>query len=189
MSIESITDRIRNEAKAYSDDQKAQAEAAKKEALDDARREADGIKEKLKKDAEHDAAVLKDRRKSVADLDARKMQLGAKQDVIAECYDKALDKLLTMEPDDYISFLKKQLAGFGDDEGEVILNAADKEKYGDRLAKELDGTSLSVSDDTADIKGGCILRRGSISYNASIEKLLDDVKAEMTSELAGVLFK
>ena len=51
------------------------------------------------------------------------------------------------------------------------------------------GTALKLSDEIADIKGGCILRRGNISYNASLEKLLSSVREELTAEVAGILFK
>ena len=43
MSIESITERIRKEAQAYSDDRRAEAEAVKAEALKTAQAEADRL--------------------------------------------------------------------------------------------------------------------------------------------------
>ena len=51
------------------------------------------------------------------------------------------------------------------------------------------GTALTLSDETVDIEGGCILRRGKISYNASLEKLLSNAREELTAEVAGILFK
>ena len=85
MSIESITERIRKEAQAYSDDRRAEAEAVKAEALKTAQAEADRLIQRREAEAEKDAEVLISRRQSVADLDVRKMKLAAKQTVIDEC--------------------------------------------------------------------------------------------------------
>lgn len=188
MSIESITARIRNEAETYSEDQKAKAEEVKNAGLEDARREAKELKAAKKKNAEEDSKLLKARRESVADLEARKMQLSAKQELIEESFDEALNKLLSLSPDEYIKFVKDQLKEFEGEAGEVLLNSADKEKHGKALEKELKGTSLTLGDETANIKGGFILRRGNITFNASLEKLLENEKIEMTSEIAGMLF-
>ena len=73
--------------------------------------------------------------------------------------------------------------------GEVLLNKSDRDRIGADLVKLFKGTALTLSDETVDIEGGCILRRGKISYNASLEKLLSNAREELTAEVAGILFK
>lgn len=189
MSIESITARIKKEAQAYSDDRKQEAEAAKREGLDEAKVQADRLLQKFSAEAEQDAEVLISRRKSVADLDARKMKLAAKQDVIDESYQAALDRILNLSPAEYVNFIMAQLDEYKDEGGEVLVSRADRDKHGADLINAFAGTALRLSEETANIKGGCILRRGKISYNASVERLLDNAKKELTSEIAGILFK
>ena len=189
MSIESITERIMNEANAYSDDPRAQGEAARKATLDDARRQADEVIAKFKANAKTDAEVLKSRRSSVADLDARKMQLAAKQEVIDSCFRDAMNQLLKLEDAKYVQLIMGQVSEFKDQSGEILLNSGDKDRIGAKLTEALAGTKLRVGEDTADISGGCILRQGNISYNASFEKLLENAKSELTTEIAGMLFK
>lgn len=189
MSIESITERIRKEAEAYAAERRAQAEAVRKETLDDARREGEVLRDRLTQEAARDAETLKARRQSVADLDARKMALAAKQEIIEESFAAAKAQLLDLPPEAYSTWIREQLASFGNEGGEVLLNNRDRERYGAQLEKELAGTSLRLSAETAEIEGGCILRRGNVSYNASVEKLLNNVRAELTAEIAGLLFR
>lgn len=185
MSIESITTRIQDEAKAYAEvilkDATAQADGL----LDEARIEADKIMEDAKARAEKDSKLLVERRESVAGLEARKMQLGAKQDIIKESFDRALEKLRSMNDDDYLSFITSQLTEFT--EGEIRLNADDLKKFGAKLA-ELYAGKLTVSDTPIDIKGGFKLQQGDISINASIEKLIEDQKEKLTGDVARMLF-
>jgi V/A-type H+/Na+-transporting ATPase subunit E len=189
MSIESITERILKEANAYSEDQRTQAEAVKKSVLDEAKQQADEVIAKYTAEAEKAAATLKERRNSVAALEARKMQLSAKQELIDECFQAAKDKLQNLDTAEYVQFIVDQIKDFKDKDGEILLNAADKERIGSALKSALAGTALKVSDETANIEGGCILKEGNISYNASLERLLDNAKTELTSEIAKELFK
>lgn len=189
MSIESITERITREAEAYGADQKARAEAAKQTTLDDARRKAEEIKANRKKDAERDCQVLKGRRASVADLESRKMKLAAKQEVIEESFEKAVEKLQALDDNEYQKFVSGLLEEFRDGGGEILVNEKDRDRMASVLSSGFAGTGLVLADESADIKGGFILRRGNISYNASLEKLLDNVKAEATSEIAKLLFE
>ena len=170
MSIESITERILREAQAYSDSQRSEAEAVKTEILKKAQIEADELLQSYEDRAKNDAEVLVNRRQSVADLDARKMKLAAKQSVIDECYKEAVDMILNLETEEYVKFICRQLGAYQQEGGEVLLNKSDRDRIGADLVNLFKGTALTLSDETVDIEGGCILRRGKISYNASLEK-------------------
>lgn len=102
MSIEKITSKIISDA-----------ESEAKITLDQAKNQCDGI---LAEAEEKAASILKEaeksglsekekliaRRKSVVDIDGRKMILEAKQALIADCFDKAIDRLAAMEKDAYV---------------------------------------------------------------------------------------
>ena len=187
MSIESIIKRIEDEAKAYAAERTAEAESQMKEILADAQTKADKIKADAKERADKESKLLVERRESVAGLESRKMALQAKQEVIAESFEKALDKLVGLSEDDYIKFLENQLKAFENEGGEVLLNAADMKKYGAKVEKLLKG-ELKLGKEEADIKGGFILKQGDISVNCSLEKLLEDKKEEMIAGIAAKLF-
>ena len=187
MSIESITKRILGEAQAYADERKAEAQAQKDKILADARIEADKIEADAKARAAEDSRLVVERRQSVAGLESRKMKLNAKQEVIHESFEKALEKMLSMSEKDYLAFISRQLEAFGDKEGEILLNAEDYKKYGAKIASGLKG-GLKLGEETADIRGGFILKQGDIFINNSIEKLLADKKGELTGVIAAKLF-
>lgn len=186
MSIESITKRIEDEARAYAQQQTAAAESDKNDILADARKQAESISADAKARADKDSKILVERRESVAGLESRKMQLKAKQEVIAESFDQALQKLLSMPESDYLGFMSAQLKPFESQGGEIMLNAADNKKYASKLSAATG--KLTLSKDIADIKGGFILKQGDITINCSIEKLLEDKKEEMMADIAGKLF-
>ena len=48
--------------------------------------------------------------------------------------------------------------------------------------------ALTLSGQTGDFEGGLILRRGSIEANCTVELLVELRRADMSAELAGVLF-
>ena len=186
MSIEKITARILQEAQAEADSLKKSAEEETAAAIAEAKAQADQIAADKAAQAVSDAAVLVERKKSVAELEARKMRLAAKQDMIEKSFTEAMKVLKAMPEADYLNFLQGQLKGFS--EGEVVLNAEDKKKIGASLAKNLAGTGLTVSEETANIQGGFILKNGSVSVNGSLESILEGEKKQITAKIAQTLF-
>lgn len=187
MSIDSIKERIREEAQSYADGCVNDANARVKTLLEETRIEAEKIKEDARVSAEKDSKTLVERRESVAGLEARKMQLFAKQEVIKESFDKAFEKLQKLDEKEYLAFLTDRLSCFASDGGEIMLSSGDLRKYGEKLGKKFEG-AFTVCNEPVDIKGGFLLRQGNVSINASIEKLIENEREELTGEIAGILF-
>lgn len=186
MSIENITARILKEAQDEAASMKEQARREADEALAGAKADAEKYASDMSAKAEQDAAVLKERKNSVAELESRKMRLAAKQEVIEEAFGEAEKALTQMPEDQYIDFIVSQLAGA--ERGEVLLSAEDKAKIGEKLAEKLSGTGLTVSEETADIAGGFILRDGKVSVNGSLKSILEAQKKQITAQVAQALF-
>ena len=129
----------------------------------------------------------------LAKMEGRKAVLALKQDMVAESFDRACDKLVNLPAAEYGTFLAKLAvkASVTHDE-EVVLNARDRKALGDKVIeaanKALGGGKLTLSRETGNFKGGLILRRGSIEANCTAELLVDLCREEMAAELAGVLF-
>ncbi len=187
MSIDAITKRISDEANAYAAEYKKQAEVEVEEILKEAQNKADKVLKKAQLRTEKDAQTLIERRKSVAGLESRKMQLNAKQELIKESFDKALDKFMNLDEEKYLKFLISGLSAFVGEGGEIQLSADDLKKYGKKLEDEFVG-KLTVSKEPVNIDGGFLLKQDKISINASIEKLLEDQKSKLTGEIAKRLF-
>ncbi len=188
MSIEKITARILQEAKDEAAAVVAKAQEERDALVAAAEEQAETIKVEAAKKAQTDARVLVERRQSVAELEARKLRLAAKQEMVEQVFVKALEELATMETEKYKEFLLTMLKPYADEPGEIIFNERDREQLSSSLQKELAGGKLVIAQDVAKIRGGFILRRGSISLNASLEKLLENEKKQMTAQIAQLLF-
>ena len=129
----------------------------------------------------------------LARMEGRKAILALKQEMVAESFDLAADKLTQMPATEYTAFLAKLAAKAsvtGDEE--IVLNARDRKAVGEKVVeaanKAIKGGKLTLSEKTGDFKGGLILRRGNIEANCTAELLVDLCRDEMSAELAGVLF-
>lgn len=101
---------------------------------------------------------------------------------------------------------KERLALYGDDEEsdgpvdyEVILNPRDREKLGASLMnnfkRRIVGKDMGdmpervrLSEDTANIDGGLVLRRGSVEINNSVEAIFSYLRPRLEAEVAKILF-
>lgn len=193
MSIEKITSKIISDA-----------ENAAKVTLDEAKAEGDAIIAKAEaevaqilKQAEETGLAEKEkmvtRRKSVADIDGRKMILEEKQKLIQQCFDGAVQQIVSMDKKAYIDFLVHLVAKTGEKEGELILNEKDAAAIGTELvqaiAKADKDSKITLSKETKKIQGGFLLKNGSVYINGTIEALIDEAKEDLIGEAAGQLFQ
>jgi len=188
MSIEKITARILQEAKSEAEATLQRAEQEKAALLAQAEQEAAATGVRTDEKACTDARILQERRASVAELEGRKMRLAAKQEMIDESFEQALTHLANLPETEYKAFLLKQLAPYRDQPGEILLNERDKANLARELMRELADSPLAVSEETVPIRGGFILRQGCVSLNASLEKLLENEKKQLTLKIAETLF-
>lgn len=193
MSIEKITSKILSDA-----------EGSAKVVLDEAKAKADGIVaeaeakaaqvlEKAEKQGLEDKEKLITRKKAVADIDGRKLVLEAKQQLIGQCFEKAVDKLTSMDKDRYIEFLAGLVAKTGETEGQLILNPRDRESLSaeltEYLSRNLPGSEITLAEETKPIRGGFLLKKGSVYINGTIEALVEEARETLIGEVAGRLFQ
>lgn len=131
---------------------------------------------------------------AVAVLDSKKLELSAKQEMLNRAFDLGLEHLNNLPEKDYIALLGKLAAKASrTKKEEIILSTEDKSRIGEDVVQESNkripgGGSLSLAADSLPIKGGLILRDGDIEINCTFESIIRQLKNQMASELAGVLF-
>ena len=180
----------------------ADAQAQAKEILSAAEQKCAGIREKYEEQA---SRIYSDRIRDgvkacqdqedgalrISRMEARKSVLAVKQEMVEKSFALAEKEIVSLPEDRYIGFLAglaKRAAGSGNEE--VILNKRDHDAFGEKLIQAInkDGLHMSLSDETRDISGGLILRRGSVETNCSVELLIELCKGELASKVAGILF-
>lgn len=193
MSIEKITSKIMNDAEEAAKVVLSHAESESDEILAAAGRRAEELVEQARNKGAKDKEKLINRRKAVAGIDGRKIVLEEKQKLIGVCFDKAIDKIISMDKNDYVKFLASTVKRTGFTEGELIFNGEETKEIGPELIKvladEIDGSQIKLSDETQNMRGGYILRNGSVFINGTIEALVEEAKEDLVAEVAKELFQ
>ncbi len=131
------------------------------------------------------------RREIVANLDVKKLNLGARQQLIEEVYEGALEKLSSVPSDKYVAFIESMLDKAVKDGEEAVITVGKGEKHitPDWIKgyNERHHANVVLSDVKASISGGFILSHDKVSDNASFEMLVrwlrDDLEADVVKRL------
>ena len=134
----------------------------------------------------------------IAEMEAKKSVLSVKQEMISAAFDAAREEIVNMPRDKYTQFLARMAAeAAASGMEEIVLNARDKAEVGKSVCKAANellsakGTpgKLTVSEDTADISGGVIVRFGGIETNCSIDALIRQRRSGLSTEVAAAMFE
>lgn len=162
----------------------------------DAVYKAQRLAEKMEMDsrqkAEKDAEALKNGRKSVAELEARKLRLAAKQAVVADAFDTALDQLEAMDRGDYTRLLAERAKEAAVQGGELLFSERDRAEIGEKIVDLVNAgrtdARVSLGSDTINARGGFVLRSGAVEINCTLETMVADIREEVTPQVVKALF-
>ena len=191
--IEKITGRIASDAaqeiEALRSEARRQADEIAARYADQAKRECEELLERGRRSAEERVERLA----SVAQLEARKLELAAKQEMVAQAYDKALEQLLNLPDKEYTALLS-DLAVKASSTGReaVILSQKDRTRFGKQVVtqanEKLGDGRLTLSGETRAIQGGLVLSDGDVEVNCTFETLVRLQRGELDRELSKLLF-
>ena len=108
----------------------------------------------------------------MAQLDARKLELAAKQEMLAKAYDRAMERLTSLPDGEYVGLWAAR-------SGKQVVTQAN-ERLGDG--------HLTLSVQTRPIRGGLILSDGDVEVNCTFETLVRLLRGEMDRTVVEVLF-
>ena len=197
MSIESLVDKILDDTgkTAAEIEQKVLDEVRDREEA--AEKEIQRITASAREKAARSMAERKQRMLSMAELEGRKTVLTVKQELIQEAFDRAIDKVLSLDPEAYGAFvidLILQADPVGDEE--VFFNQKDRDRLGDGWVKRLNRQlienkkkgEMRIAAEARSIRGGAILKSGRKEVNCSIESVILSKRNQMEAKIASVLF-
>ena len=129
---------------------------------------------------------------SAAEMETRKLTLSAKQEVLAETYDRALEILCSMPREEYLSLVVRlQRAAGGKGDEKIALSAKDRDEMGETLVeranKELNA-HYTLAGEAADIRAGLVLVSIDCDVNCSFETLLALSREKTERGAAKLLF-
>lgn len=145
-----------------------------------------------KEKAKNDQLVAEEKEKvrakqiSSAQMNAKKTVLAQKQRILEDVICQAEKRLLSLSDAEYASVIGNMLEAMDQTLGtEVIVSPKDRT----RLAGVISEKGFVLSDRTADIEGGLIIRNGDIEYNYSFSSIITIEKDEIQQTAAKILFE
>lgn len=198
MGIEEIKQKILADANERVKKIIEEAEEKAKPIVDEAKDKAKQIKKESKEKAKSEAEAKKKRILALARLEARKSLLAARQDTTEEAFLEAVNRLSGLDDEEYLAIVKEMFLSVDVPEGdvEVILSPNDKKRLSKGFLKDVEKelamkgrkVKLTLSNDTKDISGGFVLRKGRIEFNNSFDVIIKTQRDAMESEIARILF-
>ena len=195
--IEKITQRILEDAQREAAQTAAQADQKAQEIRgrydDQAKQEAQAILAR----GEKAAAERLERLESAAGLERRKLELAAKQQVMQEAFDRALDDLCSLPEAEYIELLAVlavKAARSGREQ--LIFSPQDRARVGKQvvmaanelLVKDAVPGMLILSEQTRPIRGGFVMSDGDVEVNCAFETLVRMQREKLEKQVADILF-
>lgn len=190
--MEKITARMKEDAARSLSELNAQTERELRRIREESAVRAEKERETADERAHLAAQERYERLCSAAEMETRKLMLSAKQEVLAETYDRALEILCSMPREEYLSLLVhllKAAGGKGDEK--IALSAKDRDEMGETLVeranKELNA-HYTLAGEAADIRAGLVLISEECDVNCSFETLLALSREKTERGAAKLLF-
>lgn len=173
----------------------ADAEREKNIILDKAQSEADATIRKANEQAAKEleqAAILAEAEAekavakviSSAEMEAKKMILAQKQSCLEQTLELVKEKLHAQSAEEYEKTILSMLAKAEKGE-EIIFSEKDRKA----LQKAVSEAGYTVSEETRDISGGFIVKKGDIEFNYSFEAMMAVEKEQIEQMIAEILFE
>ena len=190
--MEKITARMKEDAARSLSELNAQTERELRRIREESAVRAEKERETADERAHLAAQERYERLCSAAEMETRKLTLSAKQEVLAETYDRALEILCSMPREQYLSLLVRLLkAAGGKGDEKIALSAKDRDEMGETLVeranKELNA-HYTLAGEAADIRAGLVLISEECDVNCSFETLLALSREKTERGAAKLLF-
>lgn len=183
---EKIIDRIKQDAKTeaekYMSIAKAEADELILCAKDKAQKELSRLHALSLSEAEKAAA----KEISGAQMDAKKKILSEKQRLLEEVIAEAQNRLLNLNDEQYEKVISQMLDKAENAEGSVVVVS---EKDRQRIGSIVQSKGRKLSDETSQISGGFIIKKGDIEYNYSFESIIMVERGQIEQIAAEILFQ
>jgi len=192
--IEKINTAILEEAKAEANASLAKAKTEAERIFAEEKAQSDARCAEIAENGRRTVAEIERACVSSARLRRRKSLLEAKQEILAQTMEQALERLYEMPVDTYFDLLVKIAAAMAEPgDGELLLNKkdllrrpADFEKVVQEALKN--GCRLRLSEIARPIDGGFILKYGDIEQNCSFRAIFTARWDEMSDKVRDILF-
>lgn len=163
---------------------------AQKEAQEIAQNAQEFVAEQQQRLQERLDGVFEERSRNylaTAKLDAGKYKLAQKQQLLADCYNKAMDALVALPNDKKLAFIGKLLQNFAEDGETVQIIKADSGLITQAFLDGF-GKNLKLSPTHIDARGGIVLQGVGYQKDLTLATVASYVREQTEGEVAKILF-
>jgi V/A-type H+-transporting ATPase subunit E len=190
MTLDTVVEDIRDEARARAEETRADAEAQADELISEAEADAESIREQRQREVEATIEQEREQKLSSAKLAAKQERLEARRDVLAEVRDAVESEVAALEGETREALTRALLdaavAELGDPPGAAVYGRADDE---DLLQEILSDYDFEYAGEY-DCLGGVVVESESsrVRVNNTFDSVLDDVWEDNLREISDRLF-
>ena len=196
--VENIKEKILRDAELKANEILEKAKLQAKETEEKANRKAAIKAKEISLKSNHEISEKKRIINSMVELEMRKDILSAKQQLIEEVFDKALERMNNLEGAKYEQVIYDMLMASAESGEEEIIMSGDRKKklsadFISRANKALESAGkkgkLKISDETRNISGGFILKSRGVEINNSFEAVIRLYRDEIEPKVAEIFFR
>lgn len=197
MAIKDIKEKIISNAKIEANKIIDEANNKAKEIKEKGEKEARDIKSKILNRIDQEILLKKGKIITEANLEAKKNILSAKQKIIEETFNKALEKIINLNDKPYCNFIKKIILDNIEKGDETIfISPLDKDRVSKDFISDINYEleakgkkgNLKLSPSYLQIKGGVVIGSNNIRKNSSLELIFKKVREELEIKIIQYLF-
>ena len=190
MSLDTVAEDVRDEARARADEIREAAESEAEEIIAEAEADAEQLREERLAEVERQIDQERERTLSSAKLEAKQERLGARRDVLEDVYDDVETAIATLDADRRRELtrvlLDASLAEFDDDEDVAVYTRSEDVD----LLEELVADRNAAVDGEVDCLGGVVAESDTsrVRVNNTFDSVLDTVWDDELKQISERLF-
>jgi V/A-type H+-transporting ATPase subunit E len=192
MSLDTVVEDIRDEARARAEEVRAEGEGEAEEIVEQAEADAEATIEEAERAAERTVEQEREQKLSSAKLEAKQMRLEARRDVLEDVHEEVEDALATMEGErrEELTTALLDAASVEFDDAEAVHvygREADQDLLGDVVA-DYDGYGVAG---VHECLGGVVVEaeESRVRVNNTFDSLLADVWEDNLKDISNRLFE
>lgn len=190
MSLDTVAEDVRDEARARADEIRGAAESEAQEIIAEAEADAERLREERLAEVERQIDQERERTLSSAKLEAKQERLGARRDVLEDVYDDVEAAIADLDADRRRDLtrvlLDASLAEFDDDEAVAVHTRSEDVA----LLEELVADRTAEVDGEVDCLGGVVAESDTsrVRVNNTFDSILDAVWDDELKQISERLF-
>ncbi|PSQ13909.1 V-type ATP synthase subunit E [Halobacteriales archaeon QS_7_69_60] len=192
MSLETVVEDIRDEARARAEEVRTDGESRAEEILEEAERDAEEVLEAAEREVERQVAQEREQKVSSAKLEAKQQRLEARREVLEDVRDEVEARVADIDGDEREeltrTLLEAATAEFDGDETVRVHGRADDEELLESVLEDFEGFGVG---EPVDCLGGVVVESDAsrVRVNNTFDSVLEEVWEENLREISARLFE